>query len=72
MDGAELTELKASPQRENILGIGVSVVDMSRALGTIQGWIDRGGPSLRVRHGRTRLMVSQGSSELRRSIMPLV
>lgn len=32
----------ASPRRENVLGIGVSVLDLPGAVARVQGWIDRG------------------------------
>lgn len=65
MDGTEYIGPKASPPRENILGIGVSVIDMGRALETIHGWIDRDVRQYVCVTSVHGLMVSQGSSELR-------
>jgi N-acetylglucosaminyldiphosphoundecaprenol N-acetyl-beta-D-mannosaminyltransferase len=54
------------PQRENVLGVGISLVDMERAIKAIQGWIDR-----RDRHyvcvtSVHGVMESQACEELRR------
>lgn len=65
MDGAALLGPTASPERENILGIGVSVLDMNRAIRTIHEWIDRGARHYVCVTSVHGLMVSQKSTELR-------
>ncbi len=53
------------PQRQNVLGVGVSVVDMGAAVRTIQEWIDRGIPHYVCVTSVHGVMASQASPELR-------
>ncbi len=53
------------PQRQNVLGVGVSVVDMAAAVRTIQEWIDRGIPHYVCVTSVHGVMASQASPELR-------
>jgi N-acetylglucosaminyldiphosphoundecaprenol N-acetyl-beta-D-mannosaminyltransferase len=53
------------PERQNVLGIGVSLVDMDAAVRTIQGWIDRGERRYVCVTSVHGVMASQACSELR-------
>lgn len=55
-----------SPARENILGVGVSVVNMDGAVEAIHGWIDRNERRYVCVTGVHGIMESQRSAELRR------
>lgn len=64
MDGADLTG-PTLLRRKDILGVGVSVIDMNKAVQIIQQWIDRDDRHYVCVTGVHGLMVSQGSPELR-------
>lgn len=53
-------------QRVNVLGVGVSAIDMEAALRTIEGWIDRGESHYVTITGVHGVMESQRDEELRR------
>lgn len=52
-------------QRVNVLGVGVSAIDMEAALRTIEGWIDRGESHYVTITGVHGVMESQRDEELR-------
>ena len=52
--------------RENVLGIGVSLVDMNRAVRAIQDWIDRRDRKYVCVTGVHGVVKSQASADLRR------
>lgn len=54
------------PAHVNVLGVGVSAVNMDRALATIRGWIDGGERSYVCVSGVHGVMESRRSAELRR------
>ena len=64
MDGADFSG-PTPLRRQDILGVGVSVIDMDRAVRTIGHWIDRGDRHYVCVTGVHGLMASQGSPELR-------
>jgi len=52
--------------RINVLGVGVSALNMEMALEIIEGWIERRGAPLCLRHRRPRRDGSQRDENLRR------
>jgi N-acetylglucosaminyldiphosphoundecaprenol N-acetyl-beta-D-mannosaminyltransferase len=57
---------RGEPGREDVLGVGISVVNMDRAICAIQEWIDRGDRRYVCVTSVHGVMESQSSGELRR------
>ena len=60
-----MSEAGTRPEREDVLGIGVSVLDMAAAVRTIQDWIDAGARRYVCVTSVHGVMLSQASRDLR-------